>query len=315
MEQGEILNVVIIGSGPAGYTAGIYTARAGLKPVLVAGSEVGGQLISTPEIGNWPGEKDNPSGFDLMQKLQDHAKSLGTEIIFDTVTKVDLKDKVKTLTLSSGKVLKALSVIVATGAKARFLGIESENKYKGHGVSACATCDGFFFRKKDVAVVGGGSAAFVEAIFLASLCNKVYLVHRRQDFRSENVLIDKFKALVAEGKAEFVLDAVVDEIKGDGNAVNALAVKFKDGTKRDLAVQGVFVAIGHAPATDIFKDDLELDGDGYIVLHKENGAAATSCPGVFAAGDCADKVYRQAITSAGSGCQAALDAEKYLLNA
>ena len=167
MEQGEILNVVIIGSGPAGYTAGIYTARAGLKPVLVAGSEVGGQLISTPEIGNWPGEKDNPSGFDLMQKLQDHAKSLGTEIIFDTVTKVDLKDKVKTLTLSSGKVLKALSVIVATGAKARFLGIESENKYKGHGVSACATCDGFFFRKKDVAVVGGGSAAFVEAIFLA----------------------------------------------------------------------------------------------------------------------------------------------------
>lgn len=314
MEQSKILDVVIIGSGPAGYTAGIYTARAGLNPVLVAGSEVGGQLITTPEIGNWPGEKDNPSGFDLMQKLQDHAKALGTEIIFDTVTAVSLQDKVKTLTLSSGKVLQARAVIVATGAKARFLGIESENKYKGHGVSACATCDGFFFRKKDVAVVGGGSAAFVEAIFLASLCNKVYLVHRRQGFRAENVLVDKFKDLVQAGKAEMVLDAVVDEIKGDGSTVNALTVRFKDGSSRDLAVSGVFVAIGHAPATEIFKDDLELDTEGYIVLHRENGAAATSCPGVFAAGDCADKVYRQAITSAGSGCQAALDAEKYLLN-
>ena len=315
MENNDVLKLVIIGSGPAGYTAGIYASRADLAPVLIAGTEVGGQLITTPEIGNWPGEKDNPAGFDLMQKLQDHAKALGTKIVFDKVIKADLKNPIKELTLSSGQVIKAHAVIIATGAKARYLGLASEEQYKGHGVSACATCDGFFFRKKEVAVVGGGSAAFVEAIFLAALCKKVYLIHRRQEFRAEKVLVDKFKALVAAGKAEMVLDSTVEEVEGDGSQVTAIVIKNKnDGKLTKIALQGIFVAIGHEPATAIFKDELELDSEGYIVLHKDRGATATSIPGVFAAGDCADKVYRQAITSAGSGCQAALDAEKFLLD-
>lgn len=307
----DILNVVIIGSGPAGCTAAIYASRANLKPVLIAGPEVGGQLITTPEIGNWPGAHTNPAGIDLMQQLQEHAKSLDTKFIFDKVVKAKLKGDVKELTLGSGEVLKTKTVIISTGAQARYLGLESESLYKGKGVSACATCDGFFFRKKDVAVIGGGSSAFVEALFLTQFCNKVYLVHRRDGFRAEKVLVDKMRELESTGKVEFVLNATVDEIVGDGNKVTGLKLNVQ-GTSRTIDLQGIFVAIGHKPETTLFADELELDNEGFIEVNKGR-ATQTSIEGVFAAGDCADKVYRQAITSAGSGCQAALDVEHYLL--
>ena len=307
----EILNVVIIGSGPAGCTAAIYAARASLSPVLVAGPEIGGQLITTPEIGNWPGAHTNPAGIDLMQQLQEHAKALDTRFIYDKVVKASLKGDIKELTLGNGDVLKCKTVIIATGAQARYLGLESESQYKGKGVSACATCDGFFFRKKDVAVVGGGSSAFVEALFLTQFCNKVYLVHRREGFRAEQVLVNKMRDLEQQGKVEFVLNATVDDIEGDGNTVTGLKVDIK-GEKRTIALQGIFVAIGHSPETSLFKDELELDSEGFIEVNKGT-ATQTSIPGVFAAGDCADKIYRQAITSAGSGCQAALDVEHYLM--
>lgn len=307
----DILNVVIIGSGPAGCTAAIYASRANLNPVLIAGPEVGGQLITTPEIGNWPGAHTNPAGIDLMQQLQEHAKSLDTKFIFDKVVKAKLKGDVKELTLGSGEVLKTKTVIISTGAQARYLGLESESLYKGKGVSACATCDGFFFRKKDVAVIGGGSSAFVEALFLTQFCNKVYLVHRRDGFRAEKVLVDKMRDLESTGKVEFVLNATVDEIVGDGNKVTGLKLNVQ-GETRTIDLQGIFVAIGHKPETALFADELELDNEGFIEVNKGR-ATQTSIEGVFAAGDCADKVYRQAITSAGSGCQAALDVEHYLL--
>ncbi len=306
----SILDTVIIGSGPAGYAAAIYTARANLHPVLVAGPEVGGQLTTTPEIGNWPGAKDNPSGFDLMQSMQDHAKQLGTEILSDTVVKTSLKGKIKELTLASGKVLKCRTVIIGTGAKARYLGIPSEEQYKGKGVSACATCDGFFFRKKTVAVVGGGSAAFIEALFLTNMCEKVYLVHRREGFRAEKVLVDRFDEQVKQGKAEYVLNATVDTIVGDGNAVTALKVKQQDKIV-ELPLSGVFVAIGHVPATEVFPE-LDKDEQGYLKTGYGT-ETQTSIEGVYAAGDCSDPVYRQAITSAGQGCKAALDVEHFLL--
>jgi thioredoxin reductase (NADPH) len=307
----KILNLVIIGSGPAGCTAAIYASRAGLSPVLVAGPDAGGQLVTTPEIANWPGEADEPSGFELMDKLQKHAKKLGTEFISDKVVKASLKTDPKELTLGSGRVLKARSVIIATGAKARYLGLESERAYKGKGVSACATCDGFFYRGKDVAVAGGGSAAFVEALFLCRICRKVYLIHRRDGFRAEKALIERFKDEVKAGKAELVTPAVISEVKGDGQKVTGVHLEFKDGSARDLEVSGIFVAIGHDPETALFKDEIETDEQGYIAIG-HGAETATSVPGVFAAGDCADRVYRQAITSAGQGCKAALDAEHYL---
>ncbi len=306
----EVLNTVIIGSGPAGWTAAIYACRSGLSPVLVSGPEVGGQLTTTPEIGNWPGRKDAPDGFSLMQTLQEHAVSLGTKMLSDTVTKVDFSQEIKELTLSSGEVLKTKTVIIATGAKAKYLGLPSEETYKGKGISACATCDGFFFRNKEVAVVGGGSAAFVEALYLTNMCKKVYLIHRREGFRSEKVMVDKLRSMVDSGKVEFILNAQITEFKGDGNRLTGVELDVK-GEKKDLALDGVFVAIGHAPATSIFEGQLELD-NGYIKTGFGTDTA-TSVKGVFAAGDCADMVYRQAITSAGEGCKAALDAEKYLL--
>ena len=306
----EVLNTVIIGSGPAGWTAAIYACRSGLSPVLVSGPEVGGQLTTTPEIGNWPGRKDAPDGFSLMQTLQEHAVSLGTKMLSDTVTKVDFSQEIKELSLSSGEVLKTKTVIIATGAKAKYLGLPSEETYKGKGISACATCDGFFFRNKEVAVVGGGSAAFVEALYLTNMCKKVYLIHRREGFRSEKVMVDKFRSMVDSGKVEFILNAQITEFKGDGNRLTGVELDVK-GEKKDLALDGVFVAIGHAPATSIFEGQLELD-NGYIKTGFGTDTA-TSVKGVFAAGDCADMVYRQAITSAGEGCKAALDAEKYLL--
>ena len=306
----DVLNTVIIGSGPAGWTAAIYACRSGLSPVLVSGPEPGGQLTTTPEIGNWPGRKDAPDGFSLMQTLQEHAVSLGTKMLSDTVVKVDFSGNIKELTLSSGEVLKSKTVIIATGAKAKYLGIPSEENYKGRGISACATCDGFFFRNKVVAVVGGGSAAFVEALYLTNMCKKVYLIHRREGFRSEKVMVDKLRSMVDSGKVEFILNAQITEFKGDGSKLTGVELNVK-GEKKDLALDGVFVAIGHAPATSVFEGQIKLE-EGYIKTGFGT-ATSTSAKGVFAAGDCTDRVYRQAITSAGEGCKAALDAEKYLL--
>ena len=306
----DVLNTVIIGSGPAGWTAAIYACRSGLSPVLVSGPEPGGQLTTTPEIGNWPGRKDAPDGFSLMQTLQEHAVSLGTKMLSDTVVKVDFSGNIKELTLSSGEVLKSKTVIIATGAKAKYLGIPSEENYKGRGISACATCDGFFFRNKVVAVVGGGSAAFVEALYLTNMCKKVYLIHRREGFRSEKVMVDKLRSMVDSGKVEFILNAQITEFKGDGSKLTGVELDVK-GEKKDLALDGVFVAIGHAPATSVFEGQIKLE-EGYIKTGFGT-ATSTSAKGVFAAGDCTDRVYRQAITSAGEGCKAALDAEKYLL--
>ena len=306
----DVFNTVIIGSGPAGWTAAIYACRSGLSPVLVSGPEPGGQLTTTPEIGNWPGRKDAPDGFSLMQTLQEHAVSLGTKMLSDTVVKVDFSGDIKELTLSSGEVLKSKTVIIATGAKAKYLGIPSEENYKGRGISACATCDGFFFQNKVVAVVGGGSAAFVEALYLTNMCKKVYLIHRREGFRSEKVMVDKLRSMVDSGKVEFILNAQITEFKGDGSKLTGVELDVK-GEKKDLALDGVFVAIGHAPATSVFEGQIELE-EGYIKTGFGT-ATSTSAKGVFAAGDCTDRVYRQAITSAGEGCKAALDAEKYLL--
>ena len=306
----EILNTLIIGSGPAGYTAAIYACRAQLDPVLICGSEVGGQLTTTPEIENWPSRSDAPDGFSLMQDMSKHAEKLGTKFIYDEVVKTDFSKDVKEVFLSSGNVLKAKTVIIATGAKARYLGLDSETKYKGKGVSACATCDGFFFRGKEVAVVGGGSAAFIEALYLANLCSKVYLIHRRAEFRAEKVLVDRLRRLETEGKVEFVLNANVKEILGDGNLVNGVRVEC-NGQDRSIPLSGVFMAIGHEPSTKPFAGQIELYEDG-TVKTGFTSETSTSVPGVFAAGDCADRVYRQAITSAGQGCKAALDAEKYL---
>ncbi len=309
MEE-SILNLVIIGSGPAGCTAAIYACRAGLKPYLVTGEDVGGQLVITPEIGNWPGESNDPSGFELMQKQQEHAKKAGTVFLSDQVVKTDLKPEIKTLELSSGRILKCKAVIIATGAKARYLGVPGEEKYKGCGVSACATCDGFFFRGKDVAVIGGGSAAFIEALYLTKLCRHVFLVHRRKEFRAEHTLIKAFDAQVQAGKAEYLLDAVVKSIEGDGNKVTKIELSLPNETKK-LDISGIFVAIGHDPATNFLDAALKRDEDGYVITGTDS-ETSTSCKGVFAAGDCCDRIYRQAITSAGQGCKAALDAERYL---
>ncbi len=305
----KIHNIVIVGSGPAGLTASIYAARASLNPIVIAGKEQGGQLTTTPEIGNWPGAKDFPSGFDLMNDMLEHAKKLGVEVISDAVISSNFKGEIKELELGSGEILKTKTVVIATGATARYLGLESEEKYKGRGVSACATCDGFFYRGKDVAVIGGGSAAFIEAIFLGNLAKKVYLVHRRAGFRAEPIVIDRFNKLVEAGKAEYVLDATVDEVLGDGNVVNGVRLNVK-GSKRDIPLQGIFVAIGHSPATAVF-ESVERDDVGYIKTGFER-ETQTSVKGVFAAGDCCDPTYRQAITSAGQGCKAALDAQHYL---
>lgn len=308
-DQNKVLNTVIIGSGPAGLTAAIYACRAGLEPVLIEGSDVGGQLVITPEIANWPGEHEEPSGFDLMMKMREHAKKQGTVLISDSVVEASLQDKVKTLKLASGKSVRALSLIIATGAKARYLGLESENQYKGRGVSACATCDGFFFRGKSVCVVGGGSAAFSEALYLTKMCSHVTLIHRRQSFRAEKVLVKQFDEQVAQGKASYILDATVAEILGNGANVTAVRLDTTSGTKT-LDCAGVFIAIGHTPATSVFSQ-VSTNERGYIVIG-HGAETATSIDGVFAAGDCCDEVYRQAITSAGQGCKAALDCERYL---
>lgn len=306
--------VIILGSGPAGWTAAVYAARANLKPLLITGMESGGQLMTTSEVDNWPSAVDGIQGPELMDRMQKHAERFGTEVAFDLVTSVDLSKRPFTLTGDMGTTYTCDSLIIATGASAQYLGLESEEAYKGKGVSACATCDGFFYRGKPVAVVGGGNAALEEALYLSNIASKVTLVHRRTTFRAEPIMVDRLMEAVAEGKIELALERTVEEVLGDGKGVTGLRLASTAGQPAlEVAVDGVFIAIGQKPNTSIFEGKLELDG-GYIVTAgtKAQAATATSVEGVFAAGDVQDQTYRQAITSAATGCMAALDAQRFL---
>ncbi|MBS7328768.1 MAG: thioredoxin-disulfide reductase [Oxalobacter sp.] len=305
--------VIILGSGPAGYTAAVYAARANLNPLLITGMQQGGQLMTASEVENWPGEVMGIQGPDLMQKLLEHAEKFNTRIEFDHIHTADLKAKPIRLV---GDVAEYTcdALIIATGASAQYLGLESEEKFMGRGVSGCATCDGFFYRGKPVAVVGGGNTAVDEALYLANITSKVTLIHRRDTFRAEPILVKRLMEKVEEGKVELCLNSQVVEVLGDDSGVTGLRVKStKDGSEKDLSVHGFFVAIGHKPNTDIFAGQIEME-NGYIKTAKGQGgmATATSVPGVFAAGDVQDYTYRQAITSAGTGCMAALDVQHYL---
>jgi len=305
--------LLILGSGPAGYTAAVYAARANLKPLLVAGLAQGGQLMTTTDVDNWPADAEGVQGPDLMQRFQKHAERFETEIVSDQIHTARLGQRPFVLEGDMGT-YTADALVIATGATAKYLGLPSEQKFMGRGVSACATCDGFFFKNQDVMVVGGGNTAVEEALYLANLCSSVVLVHRRDRFRAEKIMVDKLMKRVAEGKIRLELDAVVEEVLGDtGGVAGARIRELKTGETKQIAVKGFFVAIGHTPNTGIFSGQLEMH-DGYIVTRggREGFATATSVPGVFAAGDVQDHVYRQAVTSAGSGCMAALDAEKYL---
>ncbi|MBV4452595.1 MULTISPECIES: thioredoxin-disulfide reductase [Pseudomonas] len=304
--------VIILGSGPAGYSAAVYAARANLKPLLITGMQAGGQLTTTTEVDNWPGDVHGLTGPVLMERMKEHAERFETEIVFDHINKVDFSKKPYSLTGDSG-VYTCDALIIATGASARYLGLPSEEAFMGKGVSACATCDGFFYRNKPVAVVGGGNTAVEEALYLANIASTVTLVHRRETFRAEKILIDKLHARVAEGKIILKLNATLDEVLGDNMGVTGARLKNNDGSFDELTVDGVFIAIGHTPNTSLFEGVLEAK-DGYLVVQggREGNATATNIEGIFAAGDVADHVYRQAITSAGAGCMAALDAERYL---
>lgn len=304
--------VIIIGSGPAGYTAAVYAARANLKPVLITGMEQGGQLMTTTEVDNWPGAVEGIQGPQLMQNLLEQAERFQTKIVFDVIQKVHVDEKPMRLEGDMGA-YTCDALIIATGASAKYLGLESETRYKGKGVSGCATCDGFFYRGKPVAVVGGGNAAVEEALYLSQIASVVHLVHRRDQFRAEPILVDRLMSVVKEGKIVLHTPYNVEEVLGDDKGVTGLSLLNTDGVAREkLDVDGVFIAIGHSPNTKVFEGVLELD-HGYIVTDKAGRAAtATSVPGVFAAGDCADQIYRQAVTSAGSGCMAALDAQRFL---
>ncbi|MBC6624272.1 thioredoxin-disulfide reductase [Pseudomonas sp.] len=304
--------VIILGSGPAGYSAAVYAARANLKPLLITGMQAGGQLTTTTEVDNWPGDVHGLTGPVLMERMKEHAERFETEIVFDHINQVDFSKKPYRLTGDSG-VYTCDALIIATGASARYLGLPSEEAFMGKGVSACATCDGFFYRNKPVAVVGGGNTAVEEALYLANIASTVTLVHRRETFRAEKILIDKLHARVAEGKIILKLNATLDEVLGDNMGVTGARLKNNDGSFDELKVDGVFIAIGHTPNTSLFEGVLEAK-DGYLVVQggREGNATATNIEGIFAAGDVADHVYRQAITSAGAGCMAALDAERYL---
>jgi thioredoxin reductase (NADPH) len=305
--------LLILGSGPAGYAAAVYAARANLKPVLVTGLQQGGQLMTTTEVDNWPGDAHGLMGPDLMARMQAHAERFNTEIIFDHIHSADLSKRPFRLKGDNGE-YTCDALIISTGATAKYLGLPSEEAYKGKGVSACATCDGFFFREQEVAVIGGGNTAVEEALYLSNIASKVYLVHRRDRLRAEKIMQDKLFAKAQSGKIELIWNHAVDEVLGDDSGVSGMRLKsLEDGATRDIAVQGFFVAIGHTPNTSLFEGQLEMR-NGYIAIRSglEGGATATSVPGVFAAGDVADQVYRQAITSAGFGCMAALDAEKFL---
>ena len=305
--------VLILGSGPAGYTAAIYAARANLKPLLVTGLAQGGQLMTTTEVDNWPADVMGVQGPELMQRFLQHAERFQTEIVFDHISEVDLSRRPFTLKGDSGT-YTCDALVIATGASAKYLGLPSEEAFMGRGVSGCATCDGFFYKGEDVCVVGGGNTAVEEALYLSNIASKVHLVHRRDKFRAEAILIDKVHAKVAEGKMELHLWHTLDEVLGDASGVTGVRLKnTQDGNTRDLVLKGCFIAIGHQPNTDIFKSQLEMK-DGYIVTRTglDGFATMTSVPGVFAAGDVQDHVYRQAITSAGTGCMAALDAQRFL---
>ena len=307
------VRLLILGSGPAGYTAAVYAARANLRPALVTGIAQGGQLMTTTDVDNWPADADGVQGPDLMERFRRHAERFATEMIQDHIQAARLGERPFVLEGDAGT-YTCDALIVATGASAKYLGLPSEQKFMGRGVSACATCDGFFYKGKDVVVVGGGNTAVEEALYLANITNSVQVVHRRDRFRAEKIMQDKLQKRVAEGKVSLVLDSVVDEVLGDPSGVTGVRVlNTRDNRKRDLQAEGLFVAIGHTPNTQLFAGQLEMK-DGYLVTRggRDGGATATSIPGVFAAGDVQDHVYRQAVTSAGSGCMAALDAEKYI---
>ena len=303
--------VVIIGSGAAGLTAAIYAARANLSPLVIEGIQPGGQLTITTDVENYPGYADVVQGPWMMEQMRSQALNVGARIINDVVISVDFERDKKSITLDSNKILCSDTVIIATGAQAKWLGLESESKFNGKGVSACATCDGFFYRNKEVAVIGGGNTAVEEALYLSNICSKVTLIHRRDELRSEKILQ---KRLFAKDNVIVIWNNVVNEIKGDENGVHSLQIASTNSDKTEIIeVAGVFVAIGHSPSTDPFKGVLEMDKEGYIIAQNP-GTSITNIEGVFAAGDCVDKVYRQAVTAAGMGCMAALDAEKWLQN-
>lgn len=307
------IHLLILGSGPAGYSAAVYAARANLKPVLITGIAQGGQLMTTTEVDNWPADADGVQGPELMARFQKHAERFNTEMIFDHIHTAKLTEKPIRLIGDAGE-YTCDALIIATGASAQYLGLPSEEAFAGKGVSACATCDGFFYRNQEVAVVGGGNTAVEEALYLSNIASKVTLVHRRDKFKAEAILVDKVNERVKEGKIELQLFSTLDEVLGDQTGVTGMRLKnVQDGSSKDISLKGVFIAIGHKPNTDIFEGQLEMEG-GYIVTQagRKGNFTATSVPGVFAAGDVQDHVYRQAVTSAGTGCMAALDAERYL---
>ena len=305
--------LLILGSGPAGYTAAVYAARANLKPVLITGLQMGGQLTTTTEVDNWPGDVEGLMGPDLMERMRQHAERFHTEIVFDQIHTAKLQERPFRLIGDSGE-YTCDALIIATGASAQYLGLPSEQAFMGKGVSGCATCDGFFYRNQKVAVVGGGNTAVEEALYLANIASDVTLIHRRQQFRAEKIMVDKLMEKASTGKVHLELDSTLDTVLGDDSGVTGIRVRnVKSDETRDISLQGVFIAIGHKPNTDLFAGQLDMH-NGYIKVKggSEGGATATSIPGVFAAGDVADHVYRQAVTSAGTGCMAALDADKYL---
>ena len=305
--------LIILGSGPAGYTAAVYAARANLNPVIITGLEQGGQLMTTTEVDNWPADADGVQGPELMARFLAHAERFGTEIVFDHIHTAQLRQRPFKLIGDAGE-YTCDALIVATGASAKYLGLPSEETFAGRGVSACATCDGFFYKKQDVAVVGGGNTAVEEALYLANIANTVTLIHRRDSFRAEKIMVDKLMRRVEEGKIILKTEAVLEEVLGDDSGVTGARLKFNDGRSEDIAVKGVFIAIGHKPNTDIFKGQLDMDDAGYLKTKGGSGGdvGATNIEGIWAAGDVKDHTYRQAITSAASGCQAALDAERWL---
>lgn len=316
MRAAKHCRLLILGSGPAGWTAAVYAARANLRPVVVTGLQAGGQLMTTTEVDNWPGDAHGLMGPDLMARMQAHAERFDTEIVPDHIDAVDLSRRPFRLTGDSGD-YTADALIIATGATAKYLGLESEDRFKGRGVSACATCDGFFYRGQDVIVIGGGNTAVEEALYLSNIARKVYLVHRRDTLRAEKIMQDKLRARIEEGRVEAVWNHEIDEILGDSGGVTGARLRsVLDGSMREVTAPGVFVAIGHHPNAGLFEGQLEMNG-GYLRIRSGlgGGATTTSVEGVFAAGDVADQHYRQAITSAGSGCMAALDAERFLEDA